>query len=63
MKHLGIIMLLSSCSTLPEQPELDTYGMILPVCIFLCRQTQTLADDGNASTTEETRRRKPKTGE
>lgn len=48
-----ILLALSACTKPPEQPDLNTYGMLQPVCILLCRQSQTLteADGGTAPLT------------
>lgn len=38
----------ASCTT-PEQPDLNTYGAIQPVCLFACFLTHTLTEGDGSS--------------
>jgi hypothetical protein len=57
----------AACSPPPEQPDLNTYGAIQPVCLFWCEIRQTLTEgDGamgsvtsNVTTTDTTTRAAP----
>jgi hypothetical protein len=40
--------LLAACSPPPEQPDLNTYGAIQPLCVLGCRQTLTLTEGDGA---------------
>ena len=47
-----VLLLLAGCSPPPEQPDLNTYGALQPLCLFGCRQTFTLTEgDGDDPTT------------
>ena len=45
---IALLLLLSACSTPPEQPDLNTYGAIQPLCLFWC-QIRTVLTDGGGS--------------
>lgn len=45
---LGVVASVSACTT-PEQPDLNTYGAVLPVCVLACFQTFTLTEGDGAT--------------
>lgn len=46
---LGVIASVSGCSVPPEQPDLNTYGAVQPLCILGCRITFTLSEGDGAT--------------
>lgn len=47
-----VLLLLAGCSPPPEQPDLNTYGAVQPLCLALCRIIFTLTEgDGDGPTT------------
>lgn len=46
---LGVsVVVLEGCSVPPEQPDLNTYGAIQPLCVLGCRITFTLSEGDGA---------------
>jgi hypothetical protein len=51
VRAIALVLTLSACSPPPEQPDLNTYGAIQPLCVLWCRQTLTLTEgDGGTGT-------------
>ena len=44
MKFLPLTLLLAACSAVPEQPRLQSYGAVNPICLILCTTSTTSAD-------------------
>lgn len=44
----GALSFLGACEA-PEQPDLNTYGAVLPVCVLACFQTFTLTEADGAT--------------
>jgi hypothetical protein len=55
-KLIFAFALLAGCSPPPEQPDLQSYGVVFPVCILQCRANITsanLAQGASQSTTNQ----------
>jgi len=46
-----VLWMLAGCATAPEQPQLKTYGNLLPVCLIFCDARTTLAETAKGATT------------
>jgi hypothetical protein len=52
LRALITLLALAACSPPPEQPDLNTYGALQPLCVFWCRQTLTVTEgDGSSGET------------
>ena len=49
VRLIALLFLLSACSPPPEQPDLNTYGAIQPLCLFGC-QIRTNLTEGDGAT-------------
>lgn len=49
MRAIVFLMTLGACSSPPEQPDLNTYGAIQPLCILWC-QIRTNLTEGDGAT-------------
>lgn len=49
MRKLLVLLFLTGCSPPPEQPDLNTYGVILPLCILWCDVRTSLVEGDGAA--------------
>jgi hypothetical protein len=49
MRKILVMLVLAGCSPPPEQPDLNTYGVLQPLCLFFCRVNTSLVEGDGAA--------------